>query len=104
MDLANEGLRWVTSYRGGAGQTSMTLATNSSDLWVKGGITAGGDATIAGDVSVSGTAATWSSGTGTPEGIVSAVVGSMYTRTDGGVGSTLYVKESGSGNTGWAAK
>ena len=56
------------------------------------------------DLTGSGTGATWSSGTGTPEGIVSAVVGSMYTRTDGGVGSTLYVKESGSGNTGWAAK
>lgn len=44
------------------------------------------------------------SGTGTPEGRDSAPVGSMYTRTDGGVGTTLYVKESGTGNTGWVAK
>lgn len=43
-------------------------------------------------------------GAGSPEGAVSAPVGSMYTRTDGGAGSTLYVKESGTGNTGWAAK
>lgn len=48
--------------------------------------------------------ATWTSGTGTPEGAVTATVGSMFTRTDGGAGTTLYIKESGSGNTGWAAK
>lgn len=47
--------------------------------------------------------ATWTSGTGTPEGAVTAVVGSMFTRTDGGASTTLYVKESGSGNTGWRA-
>lgn len=43
-------------------------------------------------------------GSGTPESVVSAPVGSIYTRTDGGTGTTLYVKESGTGNTGWAAK
>ncbi|AMO43632.1 hypothetical protein C171_00080 [Pseudomonas phage YMC11/06/C171_PPU_BP] len=46
----------------------------------------------------------WTSGTGTPEGAVTAPVGSLYTRTDGGVGTTLYVKETGTGNTGWVAK
>jgi hypothetical protein len=46
----------------------------------------------------------WTSGAGTPEGSVTAVVGSLYTRTDGGAGTTLYVKESGVGNTGWVAK
>jgi hypothetical protein len=44
------------------------------------------------------------SGSGSPEGVVTAVVGSMYTDTSGGAGTTLYVKESGTGNTGWAAK
>jgi hypothetical protein len=43
-------------------------------------------------------------GTGTPVSTVSAPVGSIYLREDGGPGSTLYVKESGSGATGWAAK
>lgn len=43
-------------------------------------------------------------GTGSPEGVVTAPIGSIYTRTDGGVGTTLYVKESGTGNTGWVAK
>lgn len=43
-------------------------------------------------------------GSGTPESSVTAVVGSLYLRTNGGAGTTLYVKESGSGNTGWVAK
>jgi len=43
-------------------------------------------------------------GSGTPEGAVTATVGSIYLRNNGGVGSSFYVKETGSGNTGWAAK
>ena len=46
----------------------------------------------------------WTTGSGTPEGSVTAPIGSLYTRTDGGSGTTLYVKESGTGNTGWTAK
>lgn len=46
----------------------------------------------------------WTTGSGTPEGAVTAPVGSMFTRTDGGASTTLYVKESGVGNTGWVAK
>lgn len=46
----------------------------------------------------------WTSGSGTPEGAVTAPVGSLFTRTDGGAATTLYVKESGAGNTGWVAK
>lgn len=43
-------------------------------------------------------------GTGTPEGAVTAGVGTLFLRTDGGTSTTLYVKESGTGNTGWVAK
>lgn len=43
-------------------------------------------------------------GTGSPEGVVSAVVGSLYLRRNGGASTTLYVKQSGTGNTGWVAK
>jgi hypothetical protein len=43
------------------------------------------------------------SGTGSPEGVVSAIVGSSYRQKDGGAGTTWWVKESGSGNTGWVA-
>ena len=43
-------------------------------------------------------------GAGSPEGVLTGVVGTLYTRTDGGANTTLYVKESGVGNTGWVAK
>jgi hypothetical protein len=43
-------------------------------------------------------------GANTPEGATAAPVGSLYLRTNGGASTTLYVKESGSGNTGWVAK
>jgi hypothetical protein len=46
----------------------------------------------------------WISATGSPEGAITAVIGSLYSRTDGGAGTSLYVKESGTGNTGWVAK
>lgn len=44
------------------------------------------------------------SGSGSPEGSKVAPVGSTYHRTDGGAATTLYVKESGTGNTGWVGK
>lgn len=43
-------------------------------------------------------------GTGSPEGKITANVGSHYHRTDGGALTSFYVKESGTGNTGWVAK
>ena len=43
-------------------------------------------------------------GNGTPEGVVTAVQGSLFLRMDGGATTTLYVKTSGSGATGWTAK
>ena len=43
-------------------------------------------------------------GSGSPESSVTAPPGSLYTDTGGGAGTTLYVKESGTGNTGWVAK
>lgn len=46
----------------------------------------------------------WVSGTGSPEGVITAPVGSHYSRTDGGAGTSSYTKESGTGNTGWVAK
>ena len=43
-------------------------------------------------------------GTGDPEGVVTASRPAIYLREDGGAGTTLYVKETATGNTGWAAK
>lgn len=45
---------------------------------------------------------TW--GADTPEGAVTGIVGDLFLRTNGGASTTLYVKTSGSGNTGWTAK
>lgn len=44
------------------------------------------------------------SGTGSPEGVVTAPIGKLYLRQDGGANTTLYVKESGVSSTGWIAK
>lgn len=48
----------------------------------------------------------WSSGPGTPNGAVEGNLGDLYTNTNGGAGSTLFVKESGGPGTksGWGAK
>jgi hypothetical protein len=42
--------------------------------------------------------------TGTPEAMIPAPIGSIAQRTDGGAATSFYVKESGTGNTGWVAK
>lgn len=43
-------------------------------------------------------------GSGTPNGTVTAAQGSVYFNTAGGSGTSFYVKEAGSGNTGWVGK
>lgn len=45
----------------------------------------------------------WYAGNGSPENVVTANIGSLYSRLDGGSGSTLYVKEANTDATGWAA-
>ena len=55
------------------------------------------------NASINGT--TWIAGSGSPEGVVFASVGALYSRTNGGAGTSFYVKESGTNtNTGWVAK
>lgn len=44
-------------------------------------------------------------GTATPEGAIAAGIGSVFRRTDGGAGTSLYIKESGAAtNSGWVGK
>jgi parallel beta-helix repeat protein len=43
-------------------------------------------------------------GSGSPEGAIHGARGSIYRRTDGGAKTTLYVKETGVGSTGWIGK
>lgn len=49
------------------------------------------------------TSPTLHSGAGSPEGVVTSIVGSVYLRTNGSTGTTLYIKETGASNTGWVA-
>ena len=45
------------------------------------------------------------SGAGSPEGKVTANIGSSYHRTDGGAGTSYYIKEANNGSpNGWTAK
>jgi hypothetical protein len=43
-------------------------------------------------------------GTGSPNTVVIAPVGSLFLRTDGGAGTSLYVKEVGGDANGWVGK
>ena len=74
------------------GNTSCTLYTVNFSIG-----TAGKGISLPGNI-------TWTSGAGSPESVVTAPVGSLYSRSDGGLLTSLYVKESGSGNTGWVGK
>lgn len=56
------------------------------------------------DLRILGEGVFWAAGTGSPEGVLVGNVGSLYSRLDGASNTTLYVKESGTGTTGWAAK
>jgi hypothetical protein len=45
----------------------------------------------------------WVAGSGTPEGVVTAPIGSLFSRTNGAANTAIYKKETGTGNTGWTA-
>lgn len=44
------------------------------------------------------------SGSVSPQGVIGASPGTLYLRSTGGAGTTLYVKESGTGTSGWVGK
>ena len=80
---------------------TLKYSTGSAGTWtleenldLRGGGVSGG----------SGTSSAIIQGVGTPEGVVTAPVGTLFLRSDGGAGTSLYVKESGTGNTGWIGK
>ncbi len=83
---------------GGTLQYTTTYA-NSNGRW-----TFPAAVRIDGDIQLSTGSRIFRAGTGTPEAAVTAAVGSLFMRTDGGAGTCFYVKESGAGNTGWVAK
>ncbi len=84
----------VTFKDGNAGQMVLELHMDASKR-----------VNVGGALGIGGTSGpTWTSGSGSPEGAITAPVGSLYSRTNGGASTSLYVKESGTGNTGWVAK
>lgn len=85
------------------GAANQVLRTNASGTGVEfsNNIDLPGTLSVQGGFSIGATTIT--TGTGSPEGSVAAPVGSLYLRTDGTPNNTLYVKESGSGNSGWGA-
>ena len=98
----NAAARWEISIAG-TGYVFRPVSNNTSDI---GSTTRRVKALYATTLKPGDGTVTWTSGAGSPEGVVGAVIGSMYTRTDGAANTTLYVKESGAGNsnTGWVAK
>ena len=91
----NRGLDVALTNASGGVAINFTDSTGQS-----GQITAGGGGTRY----FTNSTAFLGSGNGSPEGSIAAPIGSLWTRLDGGAGTTLYVKESGTGNTGWVAK
>lgn len=85
----DSGLTWVQVARAQEGTTSRAYLAGTE--WVHGCFASDAMALIR-------------KGTGSPEGVVTATIGAIWIRTDGGASTVLYVKESGSGNTGWVAK
>lgn len=81
-----------------SGNGSFSLQTNSNIF------SSAPRSVFPGYVSVNGAAPQIRAGSGTPEGAVTAPVGSIFMRSNGGAGTSFYVKESGTGNTGWVAK
>lgn len=54
-------------------------------------------------ISINSPIAGWFSGSGNPNGVQTAPIGSIYVNQLGGQGNTFWVKEVGTGNTGWVA-
>ena len=95
--------------------TPIIASNNDGDIWRIGGASGSGHLSVV--TYVANSHVSFSSpagiqingvqiltGNGSPEGFATALLGSLYLRKDGGASTTLYVKQSGTGNTGWVAK
>lgn len=80
----------------------LTLSRNSNAIaGLNLSVTSHTNPAIYGSFSVS-TNIIWRAGIGSPESSVTAGVGSLYSRIDGStIGTHLYIKTNGTGNTGW---
>lgn len=80
------------------------LAASGANLAARLGDESGYTGVIASKFCFAGTTICDFVGSGSPESAVTASVGSTYRRSNGGTSTSFYVKETGSGNTGWIAK
>lgn len=82
-----------------------STAGDGGDVTISAGTGTGNDGTInlVGETNITGNLSTEliRFGTGSPEGAVTAPIGSIYKRIDGTQGTTLYTKVAGVGNVGW---
>ena len=81
-----------------AGDGSATFRSPAGDMVLR---PSGGRLRVAADAEPTGFCSAL--GRGGPEGVVAAPPGSDHRNLDGGAGTTLWVKRSGTGPTGWAA-
>jgi hypothetical protein len=94
------GVLSLADYVAPDGEGGAALVTqNGGDLVLKPG--GGGHLRIANAAETIGVSTTI--GRGSPAGVVSAPPGSDYRNLNGGAGSTYWIKQSGSGSSGWAA-
>lgn len=96
----------IDSYGGtNATDGKLIIGNTSTGVWEAGNITAGtGISVTNGAGSITIASSNIKSGSGSPESVVTANPGTLYLNSAGGAGTTLYVKESGTGNTGWVGK
>lgn len=87
------------NFGGGAAATDAYLRRFGT-----GGLEVGGYLYATKEIHPSGVTAAIYGGAGSPEGVVAAPAGSLYLNTSGGAGTSLWVKQSGAGNTGWVGK
>jgi hypothetical protein len=106
VEISNGGEVWATSDAAPAGRWNRTGSDGTLHAFYN-------DDTLAGSVDVVGATLVLIidaannvgifTGSGSPEGVVTAGVGSTYHNRAGGTDTTLYTKNSGAGNTGWVA-
>lgn len=97
---SSEGFK-IGHYNGSGWDTAVSI-TDGDTMTL--GATSSAVVTTPGKLELTAGGPTLSAGSGTPESSVTADVGSIYMRTDGGASTSVYIKESGTGNTGWVAK
>ncbi len=87
------------NYLAPAGDGGVVLRSDAGDVALR--PSGRGQVRIGSDIEAGGFVSTL--GRGSPEGVIAAPPGSDYRNLNGGVGTTLWLKRSGTGVTGWAA-